>query len=298
MKIECPECKLSGNLDESVIPATGISLNCPRCKARFVAERPQPGGEEGGMLDSCPSCQYATFSDEKFSVCPKCGLVVADYLRRRGTGGNDRKAVTPVEQPHLTPEEQLRDAESRRKYGLEEPEDEGEKPISLLGASGVPFPLQVAGWLTIVVAFALAVYGVSRYMEYLAKVNEAEAILQSGEQALTGFSLFWRFGLIPLLMTGYGAAIVVIANRFLCLHSRAIGWLEIGGWTGMALGALTELVDLAAWCARASESATIGYYATGLFGGALMALLWMALPFVLVEYLRSEQFDRLKGYFT
>ncbi len=295
MRIECPECSLTGNIDEAAIPATGTALNCPRCKARFVVERPQ-GGEGVAMLDSCPSCQYATFSEEKFSVCPKCGLVVADYIHRRVVGASSRKAEAPADTPPMTPEERRRDEESRRKYGMEAPEVE--VPITLLGASGAPFSLRVTGWLSIAVAFVLAVFGVSRYMEYLAKVKEAEAILLSGEQALTGFSLFWRFGLTPLLMIVYGAVIVFVANRFLCLQARAIGWLETCGWAGMAIGALTELVDLAAWWARASESASIGYYATGFFGGGLMALLWMAPPYVLVEYLRSEQFDRLKGHFT
>jgi len=298
MKIECPECKLSGNLDEAVIPATGIALNCPRCKARFVVERPQAGHGEGvAMLDSCPSCQFATFSEEKFSVCPKCGLVVAEYHRQqRRASGIARK--TPDVPPAMTPEELRRDEESRKKYGLEEPAAEDKTgAASVFGASGAPVPLLVTGWGTIAVAVALAVYGVSGFMEYRAKLSEAEAVLQAGEQALSGFSLFWRFGLIPLLMVGYAAVMAVVANRFLCLQSRAIRWLETGGWAGVILGALTELVDLAAWCARASENATIGYYATGVFGGALMALLWMAPPFVLVEYLRSEQFDRLGSHF-
>jgi len=100
MKIECPECKLAGNVDDSLIPATGIAMNCPRCKTRFAVERPQAGSEHASaMLDTCPSCQYATFSEEKFSVCPKCGLVVADYqgqmLTARGSdrGGKKSPAV-------------------------------------------------------------------------------------------------------------------------------------------------------------------------------------------------------------
>jgi len=297
MKIECPECKLSGNLDEAVIPATGIALNCPRCKVRFTVERPLSGSGQGvAMMDNCPSCQYATFSEDKFSVCPKCGLVVADYQRQRAASGNGRKA--PDAMPLMTPDEKRRDDEARKKYRLDEPEAEEKRGIaSLFGASGAPVPLMVTGWVTIAVAVALAIYGVSGFMEYQAKQDEAEAVLQAGEQTLSGFSLFWRFALIPLLMAGYGAIMAVVANRFLCLQARAIRWLENGGWAGVVLGALTELVDLAAWCARASENATIGYYATGVFGGVLMALLWMAPPFVLVEYLRSEQFDRLGGHF-
>lgn len=294
MKIECPECKLAGNLDEAVIPATGIALNCPRCKARFTVFRPQ-AGDGGAMLDCCPSCQYATFSEEKFSACPKCGLVVADYLRQRAaSNGNNAPAVPPA----MTSEERRRDEESRKKYGLEDQSAEaGRGTASVFGAKGAPVPLLITGWATIAVAVALVLYGASGYMEYQARQGEAEAVMKAGEQTLSGFSLFWRFGLIPLVMIAYAVVMTFAANRFLCLHARAIRWLEIGGWSGMALGAMIELVDFSAWCARASENATIGYYATGVLGGALMALLWMAPPFVLVEYLRSEQFDRLKGHF-
>jgi hypothetical protein len=54
---------------------------------------------------------------------------------------------------------------------------------------------------------------------------------------------------------------------------------------------------MALWIGRASPGSSFGYYAAGLGGDVLMAVLWMFPPFVLVEYLRSEQFDRLHNYF-
>lgn len=301
MKIECPECKLAGTVDDSLVPATGIAMNCPRCKARFTVERQQAGADASAMMDSCPSCQYATFSEEKFSICPKCGLVVADYQKQLlATRGGDRGGKkSAAAQPALTAEQLRRDEEARRKFGLGEPEEKGE-----MGESGgeelteMPFPLLVAGWATIAVAVALLIYGASGFMEYLKKLQEAEAALLAGDETQSGFALVWRFALIPLLMTGYAVAMAVVANRFLALRPWTVRWLEIGGWTGVGLGALAELVEMAAWCSRASANATIGYYATGLLGSALMALLWMFPPFVLVEYLRSEQFDRLRDYFS
>jgi len=301
MKIECPECKLAGTVDDSLVPATGIAMNCPRCKARFIVERQQAGADASAMMDSCPSCQYATFSEEKFSVCPKCGLVVADYQRQMlaARGGDRGGKKSRAAQPALTPEQQRRDEESRRKFGVGEPEEKGESGES--GSEGVtemPVPLLAAGWVTIAVAAVLLLYGVSGFMEYLAKLQEAAAAVLAGETAPAGFALFWRFAIIPLLMIGYAASMAVVANRFLALRPWAVRWLEIGGWTGVGLGALTELVEMVAWCSRASANATIGYYATGLLGSALMALLWMFPPFILVEYLRSEQFDRLRDYFS
>jgi predicted Zn finger-like uncharacterized protein len=84
MKIECPGCKLSGNIDDSTVPATGLAMTCPRCKKPFTVEKPVvAAGEAVAMLDSCPKCQYSTFSEEKFAICPKCGLVVADYHKEQ-----------------------------------------------------------------------------------------------------------------------------------------------------------------------------------------------------------------------
>ena len=83
MKIECPGCKLTGNINDATVPATGLAMTCPRCKQKFIAEKSVPqAGAAVAMLDTCPSCQYATFSDEKFAVCPRCGLVVAEYQKK------------------------------------------------------------------------------------------------------------------------------------------------------------------------------------------------------------------------
>lgn len=303
MKIECPECKLTGSVDDSMVPATGIAMNCPRCKARFAVERPLTGSAQAeAMMDNCPSCQYATFSEEKFAVCPKCGLVVAEYLQQLRAGrkadGNGRNSPLPVA-PALTPEQQRRDGESRKKFGLGAPNGEaGNGAQAQLSMAQLPAPLLVAGWGTIVIALGLLGYGGSGLFEYQSRLNVARAALLAGDEAQAGTGLFLRFALFPLLMIGYGVAMAFLANRFLALRLWTVRALEIGGWTGVSLAGAMELVEIAVWLGRASSGASIGYYATGVFGGLLMALLWMFPPFVLVEYLRSEQFDRLADYFS
>lgn len=251
-------------------------------------------------MDSCPSCQYATFSEEKFSVCPKCGLVVADYLRQklaeRGTGRSSRKA--PAEVAPLTAEQLRRDEEARRKHGLE---GDGQLPGDAQpppAMADLPMPLLAVGWGTLLVTLGLLAYGGSGFLDYLARLDEAKAALLAGDNAPSGGSLFGRFALFPLLFIVYAVAMAVLANRFLALRFWAVRALEIGGWTGVALGGLMEFADMVAWCTRASGNASFAYYATGLIGGVLTALLWMAPPFVLVEYLRSEQFDGLRRHFS
>lgn len=302
MKIECPECKLTGNVDDSMVPATGIAMNCPRCKARFVVERPPFGPEQAeAMLDSCPTCQYATFSEEKFAVCPKCGLVVADYQRqlRAGRKTENGGRSTPAPVPAMTAEQQRRDEEARKKYGMGGANGEaGNGAPAVVAMAQLPTPLLAAGWGTIVVALGLLVYGGSGVVEYLSRLKDAQAALLAGDEAPSVAALFVRFALFPLLMIVYGIAMAFLANRFLALKLWAVRSLEIGGWTGVALAAAMELADIVAWFARSSGGASIGYYAVGLLGGVLMAILWMLPPFVLVEYLRSDQFDRLGDYFS
>ncbi|HZV81874.1 MAG TPA: zinc-ribbon domain-containing protein [Geobacteraceae bacterium] len=301
MKIECPECKLSGNVDDSMVPATGIAMNCPRCKARFVVERPRFSQEQAeAMLDTCPSCQYATFSEEKFAVCPKCGLVVADYQLQLRAGRKTEKSGenTSPAVPAMTAEQQRRDEEARKKYGLDGATGEvGNGTPAMVGTAQLPTPLLVVGWGTIAVALGLLIYGVSGVVEYLSRLKDAQTALQAGDEAPSVADLFFRFALFPLLMVAYGIAMAFLANRFLALRLWAVRSLETGGWTGVCLAAAMELADIVAWFARSSSGASIGYYATGLLSGVLMALLWMFPPFVLVEYLRSEQFDRLGDYF-
>jgi predicted Zn finger-like uncharacterized protein len=298
MKIECPECKLVGSIDDAVVPATGIAMTCPRCKARFVAQRPESGAGGEAQLDTCPSCQYATFSEDKFSTCPQCGLVVADYQRQLRAGRVAEKRRQPPAEavPALTPEQQRHEDEARRKYGLDQGAGQGGDAPVLAGDP--PAPLLIVGWGTMAVAVGLLVYGASCLSDYGSRLRLAEAALLAGDDAPSSLALFGRFALFPILMMVYAVALGWLANRFLARQRWAVSGLENVGWTGVALAAAMELTDMAFWIGRSTGGSSIGYYAAGLGGGVLMALLWMFPPFVLVEYLRSEQFDRLGKYFS
>jgi hypothetical protein len=148
------------------------------------------------------------------------------------------------------------------------------------------------------VAVGLLVYGASCLSDYGSRLRLAEAALLAGDDAPSSLALFGRFALFPILMMVYAVALGWLANRFLARQRWAVSGLENIGWTGVALAAAMELTDMAFWIGRSTGGSSIGYYAAGLGGGVLMALLWMFPPFVLVEYLRSEQFDRLGKYFS
>lgn len=307
MRIECPECKLSGNMDESAIPATGMTMNCPRCKAHFTVLRPETDSSSAGaMLDNCPSCQYATFSEEKFAVCPKCGLVVADYLRNKldgrpmvGKKSSGRPQNTREEPlPTLTEEQLRKEEEARKRYGLDVlPEEQEKGGIRRFDFSEVPLPILIVGGVTVLAALGLLIYGFSGISYYNAKVAAAEVALKAGEPAPSGAALFIGFAFFPILKVIYSLAMMLFGVQFLLHRLWSINALEKGAWAGMAILGLTELADVVAWCRRASDSASFGYYATGVLGGLLAALLWIAPLFVLKEYLQSIEFGRLEERF-
>ncbi len=53
MKISCPGCQTMFALDDKRVPATGLSIKCPKCKAAFSVQHPPPG-EEGKVVHGVP----------------------------------------------------------------------------------------------------------------------------------------------------------------------------------------------------------------------------------------------------
>lgn len=73
MKIECPKCGYSTEVDSGRIPAAGENAKCPCCSARFFVAPPEP---EHTPKDSdrltCPKCGA---EQEQADICGLCGLV-------------------------------------------------------------------------------------------------------------------------------------------------------------------------------------------------------------------------------
>jgi len=315
MRIECPDCKLSGNIDDSTVPATGLAMTCPRCKKPFTVERPVlTAGAAAAMLDSCPRCQYATFSEEKFSVCPKCGLVVADYhkeqlaLRQQQKNRPGAPPAPPrkLPEPHeptipvLTPAQRQQDEAARRKYGFDKVSgvsETGEESAAARSVAETPLPVLIAGWGTIGVALLLIGFGVSGIIVYLAKVREAQAAIAAFEEAQSGAVLFFQFLLFPVLAIIFSFGMLVAGSRFLAMKKWSIGAMYYGAWTGVGLLVLMKIADMIFWFKRASAEAPVGYYAMGIFGEVMLMLLYSA-PFIaLAEYLKSTLFEKTEEHF-
>ena len=314
MRIECPGCTLSGTLDESTVPATGLAMTCPRCKKPFIVERPAPAaGVAGAMLDSCPKCQYATFSEEKFSVCPKCGLVVADYHKEQLAARQNQKSrpVSPPAMqrqpgqhepstPRLSPAQLQKDEEARRKYGLDKVPgviEAEEHPVAAGPSGETPLPVLIAGWGAIVAALILVGFGISGIMEYLSKVKEAQAAIAAFEEAQSSSALFFQFLLFPVLSIIFAVVMLGFSSQFLAMKKWSIGAMHNGAWAGVGLLALMKISDMIFWFKRASADASFGYYAMGMFGDVMLLLLYSAPFFALAEYLKSVLFEKSEKLF-
>jgi predicted Zn finger-like uncharacterized protein len=310
MRMECPGCHLVGNIDDSRVPATGLSMNCPRCKKQFTAEPSASGTEEiRAMLDTCPICQYATFSEEKFTDCPKCGLNVAEHQKkqleyrkpsaaRQHSQSAQRAHEEPMKAVRMTEEQRHRDEDARRKFGLDKPPGtiEKDEPSASL-PSDVPMPVMIVGWGTLLVCIMLLVYSGAGIIEYIEKLKVAAAAIAAKEEAESQAALFFGYLFSPLLFIVYAVVMTVIGAQFLRMKKRFVKPLGIGAWIGILLVVIMKITEILLWFGRASSSASFSYYAMGVVGDLLMAALWIAPFLVLSEYLKSPLFEKVEETF-
>lgn len=313
MRIECPDCKLSGNIDDSTVPATGLAMVCPRCKKHFTVEKVvAQGAAAAAMLDTCPKCQYATFSEEKFAVCPKCGLVVAEYHKELLASRSAPKARTasapppqmpdqPIPPPRLTAEELQKEEEARRKYGLDKVPgviEIEETPVAPARPSvELPLPVLASGWGTVAASVFLSVFGINGVMEYSAKMKEAKAAIEAFEAAQSETSIFMQFLLFPSISIIFSIILLVFAIQFLRMQKWSINAMHKGAWAAVALFALMKVNDLIFHFKRASTDSSFSFYAIGIFSELMMMLLLIAPFIVLAEFLKSEHFEKSEKLF-
>lgn len=313
MRIECPGCKLSGNIDDSTVPATGIAMSCPRCKKPFTVERPAASAGGGAaMLDSCPKCQYSTFSDEKFAVCPKCKMVVADYQKEQLAARQKQKSQNSLPQqrqvseqaaapiPRLSAEQLQQEEEARRKYGLDKVPgavSAADEPVAAGSPPETALPVLIAGWGVIIVSILLTGFGISGIIEYLDKLKEAKAAVEAFEETQSGSALFFQFLVFPVLSIIYSVVMLVFGSQFLAMKKWSIAAMQSGAWAGIGLLSMMKISDMVFWFKRASADAAFGYYAMGILGDLLLMLLFIAPFMVLAEYLKSPLFEKSEEMF-
>lgn len=281
MKIQCPNCKITGQISDAKVPAEGIMMNCPKCKTPFRVKRDAASGwQSGDCMSICPGCHYSTFSDETFDICPKCGLVAREYNAKLRDKSQREERVREEERLRLEEEKAF------RKYGIIEdvPKARAEAPA----VADIPLAIQFAGWTVVAVALLLLIFGCKGLYAFYAVSSMEAADPATLEEPRTTAALFFEFGLLPAFQTVFGAVALVVGSQFLKLRAWARNALEWAAWVGLVFMGGYELFNLVAWIRRSSSSPTISYYAIGILSALGMLAVWIAPLLFLIRFLRGS----------
>jgi predicted Zn finger-like uncharacterized protein len=277
MKIECPSCHLSGKVNELELPPEGRELKCPRCKAAFHVNKPPPPAGKQYLMSICPVCQYSTFTDEMFAVCPKCGLVGNEYRQ------NMRKQK---DNEQMRRDEELLTRSHRNPDLVAPPPDE-----TISEFSSAPQPVRVTGWICIATGAVLLLYGLNGLLTYYSKDWQA-VLSEQLLEPISESSVFFRLGFIPWLITLFSAYFIVTATLFLKLRTGSLQRLKECAWAGLGLGVIHETVDFILWVEISSSSPSFYYLLTGILSSLFWIALWSAPAIALLWYLKNGKIRR------
>ncbi len=289
MIIECPECRLSGNINEVELPPEGRYMSCPRCKTNFHVAKPPLPADSRFLMNTCPVCQYSTFTDEMFAVCPKCGHSGKDYKQVL------KKREEPVRQAPLEELPPLQENMEQLKRDLDAMTRSHRNPDLVKAPAEVasperpkaPEPVRWTGGLSIAAGAALFLLGFLGLNKYYSK--DWQAILSEPLlEPLSKTRVFFGMGLMPWLRTLVGVWIIVVASQFLNQQVWARKELERCAWGGLALGVINEVVGFIEWARISSSSPSFSYYAIGVVGSLFMIVVWSIPSLALLWYLRRE----------
>ena len=292
MKIECPNCKLSGQVSDVNIPPEGRAMECPRCKQSFTVKRSAPANWAETLTD-CPRCGYSTYSGERFDICPSCGLAARDRGARETGRTKGLEAGRPTERPAADGERMRQDLERlvreeenrRRQYAGEAapPPDEQTVPESVVA----PAPVRYLGWGFVALGILLAAWGVKDFSDYRALAGAPAA--SSGLAEPSGpVRLYLGHGLLPTLQVLLGVYAVAAGSQFLKMRQWSRRGVEAAAWSGIAYAAVRELAKLVEWLRISSDSASFLYYFAGIADALLMTAIWTLPLLAAIWYLRGD----------
>lgn len=294
MKIECPSCHLTGNVNPVDIPDEGRNFQCPRCKTAFFIDKPAPGVDGDCLMSICPVCQYSTFTDEMFAVCPKCGTRGTDYRRMlvEKAGGKKAKRAPIVDLPEEPPVALDRE-QMQREYELltrshRNPDFEAPVPDKKVKKPPLPPPLMLTGWAAVAAGALFLCYGLAGLSDYYGK--DWQAILSVPLlEPVSRTQIFFRLGFFPWLRTLYGIGFILAATRFLALWPGAPRLLKGLSWGGAALILFQEIILTVNRILATSGSPPPIFYLDCFIGFLVKVVLWSILFLAVVWLLGREE---------
>ena len=302
MKIKCPSCQLSGQISDANVPAEGMNMDCPRCKTSFYVKKETTANWKDTATE-CPVCRFSTFSEERFDICPTCGLVIKDYNEKKGKEGaaparpapaspsRQKEKVDPAEISRRAAEDlrRLEEKNATRSYGGPDPGESfpAEQESEVPRGPAIPLPVLLTGCAFILLALIAIVYSVSEIKSYYAKLAEVgnDELLAANFAAL--HSVLGEV-VMPTLRILLSVVTVVVAAIFLKRIPKSRQWLEMCAWGWLACVILDQLVSLLNWILRSSSDATIGYYLIGVMNMLVMLVLCGAPFLAAIWFLRGD----------
>lgn len=296
MRIECPHCKASGNMNELDIPDEGIYLACPRCSESFHVQKPRKKITSPYATNTCPSCGYSTYCEEVFDDCPKCGISVkvmrerkrADESRRREQELLNRsfRDTAPPSPPPVIPL-----SATGSKY-IKSASQEERPRITLASFANGFDPVAAVGWGAALFSAVILFWGIMGLMDYHGTDIRGQ-LSEKSVEPVTEWEVFWGYGFLPWLKTVFGGAFLVTSFGFLQREEWGKKGMEYMVVCLFVLAPLYELGIYTVWIVK-SISPPWWAYLVELISAMLFIALWVVPLYFIRIYIKSDSL--IKSY--
>lgn len=294
MQIECPSCHLTGNIDDVDLSLLEGRLECPQCKTSFHIDKPSPVTNRPYMMSMCPVCQYSTFTDEMFSVCPECGTTGTNYhemiLKKSGQKQRREEDENPYQKtppPEAVPERKLRE-HSRLTRSLRNPDFERKSPGKAEASMvSIPDPIKLTGRVAIVaggLSLCVALFGLVNYYGKDWQAILSVPLLEPESKT----RIFFKVGFFPWLRLIFSACFIVAATQFLAQRRLAPTIVDRMSWGGIALILVQEITRLVNRILLSSGSPSLIFYVDCIITFLITTLFWSTPFLATILLLRRE----------
>ena len=291
MRIECPKCKASGNVNDLEIPDDGMMLACPRCQESFRVVKPRKKATSAFATNTCPTCGYSTFCEEVFDECPHCGADVKTAAeRKREDAARKREHEILNRNYRAEAAAAMPPLPTGSKFPASAPEPEKPKLNLASFADGFD-PVAAVGWGAAACAVLFIAVGGWGVLDYQGTDIQAQLSAQSVEP-VSAWQVFWGYGFLPWVELLLGVAILCAAFGFLQRAEWGMPRLQQVVAASLVLVPVYELGQYGVWIAK-SISPPWWAYLVELLSALLISALLVVPLYFLLHYLKGNNIKRV-----
>ncbi len=292
MRIECPNCKATGNVNDHDIPDEGMNLACPRCKHNFHIVKPRKKMTSVYATNTCPSCGYSTFCEEVFDECPHCGIVVKTIVERKQQEAAHKRELELLNKNYMTEAPiPLQLPPIGSKYVTENHTEKDTRKINLAIFTDQFNPVAAISWSAILGAAILLIIGGKGLLYYL-NTDIQTKLSENSVESVTAWQVFWGYGFSPWIEVIIGSIILATAIGFLIKESWGLQTMQRVVSGLLLLVPIYELTLYALWIIKSIDPPWWAYLVE-FTSTLLFSALWMAPLFFLQRYLSGDNFKKL-----